>query len=51
MKPDYSLLAVLLGLALSAWWLSEKVQQLREERNERLLARKLYELERSRNWE
>jgi hypothetical protein len=51
-KPDYALIAVLLGLALSAWWLSEKLQQLRDEHKERLLARKVYELNRShRGWE
>lgn len=51
MTPDYSLIAVLLGLCLAAWWLSEKLQQVRDERNERTLARKVYELERSKDWE
>lgn len=52
MTPDYALLGILLGLILLTWWVSEKAAQLRDAKNERLLARKVYELDRSgRGWE
>jgi len=56
MTPDYALLGVSLFLILSAWWLSEKLQQIRDEylaqQAQRKLERKLYELQRSsRGWE
>jgi hypothetical protein len=42
--PDYWGIVLLIGLALSAWWLSEKLQQLREERNRQRLAPKLWDI-------
>lgn len=52
MTPDYVMLGVLLALCWAVWWVSEKANQLRDERTERALARKCYELERSgRGWE
>lgn len=35
MTPDYSLMATLVALIVAGWWLSEKIQQLREDRIER----------------
>ena len=52
MTPDYQLLGTLIALCLAVYWLSEKAAQWRDERNERILARKCYEIQRShRGWE
>ena len=52
MTPNYQLIGTLIALCFAGWWLSEKANQLRDEHKERILARKVYELERSgRGWE